>query len=114
VNKEQRKEARLNLIKLISENPELDVVPLVHNDAVHGDDYGYWIAQFGKAEIVNISFDDERAWILEDDKEELLDSIADELFDVWPEDESMAEQAVTDVFNRRKWERVIAVRINEF
>lgn len=38
------------LLKLINENPELSVIPMVNNE-VCGSDDGYWMASFGKCEI---------------------------------------------------------------
>lgn len=38
------------IIKLIEENPELPVVPMVDSDVV-ADDCGYWLGKWGRCEI---------------------------------------------------------------
>ena len=57
------------LLKLITENPELPVVPLVDADVV-GDDYGSWIGEWGRAEIKEIYSGRERLHVKDEDDEE--------------------------------------------
>ncbi len=39
------------LLKLIQENPELPVVPMVAGEVVPNDEYGYWLGRWGKAKV---------------------------------------------------------------
>lgn len=47
---EQEKQNRNELIRLIQENPELPVAPMVNGELV-GDDCGYWLGTLGTAVI---------------------------------------------------------------
>ena len=58
------------LIKLIQENPELPVVPMVDYEVV-AEDYGYWLGTFGYCEVgeyatYNERYYDERDALIED------------------------------------------------
>ena len=35
------------LLKLVAENPDLPVVPMVDSEVCGGDEYGYWLGEFG-------------------------------------------------------------------
>lgn len=39
-----------DLFKLMQENPDLPVVPMVDADIVAGDDYGRWMGSWGERE----------------------------------------------------------------
>jgi hypothetical protein len=47
---EQRKKYREELFKLMQENPELPVVPMVDGE-IPGDDSGYWLGAWGSARV---------------------------------------------------------------
>lgn len=57
------------LLKLITENPELPVIPLVDADVV-GDDYGNWVGTWGRAEIKELYSGRERLHVKDEDDEE--------------------------------------------
>lgn len=48
---DKERENREELFRLMRENPDLPVLPMVQNEVVGGDDYARWIGSFGKAEI---------------------------------------------------------------
>lgn len=59
------------IIKLIEENPDLPVVPMVDSEVV-ADDYGYWQGKWGKCEVTE--YYNGRAYIhfRDDDEEDVL------------------------------------------
>lgn len=103
-----------SLIKLMNENPNLEVVPMVDSEIV-GDGFGWWLGSFGKVEIDEIFSDNEKVYFKSWDYEELIDKILENIeccdkFIGMSEEEllNMAEKEV----NNLKWEKVIVVKIN--
>ena len=103
-----------SLIKLMNENPNLEVVPMVDSEIV-GDGFGWWLGSFGKVEIDEIFSDNEKVYFKSWDYEELIDKILENIeccdkFIGMSEEEllNMAEKEV----NNLEWEKVIVVKIN--
>ncbi len=48
---ERENQYRKELFKLMQENPDLPVVPMVDGEIVVGDDYGYWQGAWGAARV---------------------------------------------------------------
>lgn len=69
-----------SLLKLVIENPDLPIVPMVHYEVVGGDDCGYWLGSFGKAVVGEYTCYNDRYF---DDRDsfigEFYDGLADEL-----------------------------------
>lgn len=69
---EKERETRNGLFKLMQENPELPVVPMVDSEIV-ADDYGRWMGAWGNSYIGEYILGDERAYFRgNDDAEEVL------------------------------------------
>lgn len=66
------------LLKLISENPELTVVPMVDSDIV-GEDYGRWLGSFGSCCIGEYALYGERFY---EDREEFKEDYLNRNYDV--------------------------------
>ena len=104
----------INLLTLIKENPELKILPMVNSECVGGDDYSYWSAEWGKAEIDEYYTNDERIYFKENDYDELvekyMDSIVEDLETLVTDEELgiMAEKVVNDL----KWIKAIVVHID--
>lgn len=97
------------LIKLIKENPELRIVPIVDSKIVASDGFSTWLGSFGEAEIDYVWDSGERVYFNSHDEEEL---IQDELDDIDPEiDDSIAEAAAVQRVSNFAWEKVIVVWI---
>jgi len=75
MNIKKQQENINNLLTLIKENPDLEILPMVDTDCVAGDEFGYWMAQWGKASIDEYWVEDERVYFKEHDYEDLLDII---------------------------------------
>lgn len=69
------------LLKLVAENPELPIVPLVDYEVI-GDSYGYWMGSFGRSEVGEYALFDDRYFT---DREELEERYADYVADDYPE-----------------------------
>lgn len=69
-----------NFLRLVKENPDLPIVPMVHYEVIGGDDYSYWLGSFGKAVVGEYAiyndhyFDDRDSFM-----EEFYDCLSDEL-----------------------------------
>jgi hypothetical protein len=100
------------LIKLIQENPELPIVPMVDYEVV-GDDCHCWIGSWGKAIIEEYWCGDERAYFKADDFDSLVEEIIDNRYEEeWKgkTDEEM-ERLAEEMVNGYDWVKCIAVRI---
>lgn len=101
------------LIKLIKENPELEIVPMVDYDIVAGDDYSYWMAEWGTAKIDEYYHLDERIYFKEQDFEELVYDFTESNYKkynnlTYEEFEQLAKEKI----NNLKWVKAIVVYIN--
>ena len=64
------------LIRLITENPDLQVVPIVDRDVVGDDSYQSWIGSFCHSEITEYYLGRERIHFKDDDEEDVLSDLA--------------------------------------
>lgn len=103
---------REELFRLMRENPDLPVIPMVDTDVVGGDEFGCWMAAFGKAEIREFAIDE---WYgdgivrYRDDygaEENLIESIAEVKYDGTDEDYEKAKKEAESL-----WTKAIIVYI---
>ena len=62
------------LLKLIRENPDLPVVPMVDSEVV-ADDGGYWLGAWGHCEVTEYYLGEERIHFKDDDEEDVLNDL---------------------------------------
>ena len=62
------------LFELIKENPDLPIVPMVDAEIV-GDDSGWWLGEWGKAEVTEYYKGEERIHFKDDDEEDVLSDL---------------------------------------
>ncbi|MGF7045747.1 hypothetical protein J2T13_000207 [Paenibacillus sp. DS2015] len=99
------------LLKLIQENPDLPIVPMVDGD-LGGDDFGYYMGKWGKAEIDEVYHEDERIYFRSDDEEELEEKIYFRLESENPAwSDSYSEEKAKEAMAEIEWEKVITVNI---
>lgn len=109
----EKQQSNINqLLKLIKENPELEIVPMVDSE-IGGYDYSYYMGEWGTAEIDEYHCSDERIYFKEQDFEELVDEFIDnnheEYNDLTDEElEKLAEEKI----NNLEWVKAIVVHIN--
>ena len=101
-----------DLFKLMQENPDLPVVPMVDADIVAGDDYGRWMGSWGSASV------DE--YLIPPDDRPMIFKSDDDVFDTWeqclPEAEFEAlpenESECRPFYDALPWVKAIIVNIN--
>ena len=108
---ERERENREELFRLIKENPELPIVPMVDADIVC-DDCGYWLGAWGRAEVDEyfISERAERVFYKSDgDVFDVLERhLSDEEFEALPE----SEEECRPYYDKLPWIKAIIVYIN--
>lgn len=99
------------LFRLMKENPDLPVVPMVDGEIV-GDDSGYWLGEWGHPsvdEFLPCERYDYMAFKSWDDVFDVLEKyLSDEDFEKLPEDESECRK----VYDSLPWTKAIIVYIN--
>ena len=80
------------LIKLVQENPDLPVVPMVDAEVVDNDNYGWWLGSFGHCEVTEytrVEVYNEDRFVVRDDQDEIEEYFMNEIVD---NDESLSEE----------------------
>ena len=67
----KKKENRDRFIKLVTDNPYLEILPFTSSEGC-SDDFNWWLGEFGNSSIENVFFTEERVCIGKDDYEEHL------------------------------------------
>jgi len=114
MSRKTQKEYVADLVKLITENPDLDVVPMVDSDIVADDGYSWWMGSIGKSRIDEYYVDDERIYLSDE-----LDDLVDKFIECNYEDEPFKnmteaelEAVATAEVQKYNWTRAIMVRID--
>lgn len=105
----------IELLKLIKENPDLDVLPMVSGDVVGGDDYVWWLGSLGKPFVDEFIIDD---WYgdgcvrlrSESDEETIIEGIAEIKFGDCTNEENWRK---AEEYLKGLWEKVIVVWIGQ-
>lgn len=63
-----------DIIKLIEENPDLPIVPMVDSEVV-ADDCGYWLGKWGRCEVTEYYSGREYIHFRDDDEEDVLNDM---------------------------------------
>lgn len=112
ITENEVKQKNINeLLKLIQENPELSIVPMVDNE-LGGDDFSYYMGKWGKASVDEVYHRDERIYFRSDDEEELHEHYFDQLAlnnPAWSA--TYLDEKTIEKINEIEWEKVITVRI---
>lgn len=98
-------------LRLVQENPDLPIVPMVNGELVCDDGYNYWLGSFGSSEI--------NEWVCVDDhfytrneQDEVEDVLSDRLCDDYPE---LSDEEFFRVIHERlealPWKKAIIVYI---
>lgn len=108
---EKERKNREELFKLMQENPELPVVPMVDGE-IPGDDSGWWLGAWGSARIDEYLFTRNREWMVfksDDDVFDVLERhLSDEEFEKLPETEAECRP----YYDALPWIKAIIVDIN--
>lgn len=108
---ENERENREELFRLMRENPDLPVLPMVNTEVVGGDDYGRWLGSFGKARIreylVDEWYGDGIVRYRDEDEEIVIEGIAEVKYDG---SDAAYEKAKEEA--SRLWTKAIIVSID--
>ena len=108
---DRERENREEPFRLIKENPELPIVPMVDAEIV-AEDCGYWLGAWGRAEVDEyfISERAERVFYKSDvDVFDVLERhLSDEEFEALPE----SEEECRPYYDKLPWIKAIIVYIN--
>ena len=101
-------------IRLVADNPELPIMPMVDTECVKDDGYGWWSAGMGIPEIDEYYVEDERIYLKSDDLEELAETFIDNNYDEEPY-KSMTEEefeiVAEEVVANYEWTKAIILPI---
>ena len=101
-----------DLLKLIQDNPTLEILPMVNSDCVGGDDYSSWSAEWGKSEVDECYSEDERIYFKSTDYDELVEDYMNDVnADEFKNDEEIQKYA-EKLVDKLDWTRAIVVHIN--
>lgn len=64
------------LIRLIQENPDLPIIPMVNEEVVADDSYTYWMGKWGRAEVTEYYLGNNAVHFKDDDEEDVLADLA--------------------------------------
>lgn len=107
---EKQKERLEELFRLIKENPDLPILPMVDSEIVADDGYARWTASWGSAYVGEYIIGNERVYFKDEDEDEaetvLNDCIGGEDFYAVPEAE------VERIYNELPWIKAIIVNID--
>ena len=102
------------LLKLVSENPDLTVIPMVEADVVRDGD-GYWMGEFGYSEIEEIFLGKERLHVKgDDDPEDVLCDLPECEYGHLPDGTDiydLTDEELERLYNQIEWFKAIIVYI---
>ena len=107
---ERERQNREEFLKLIQENPDIPIVPIV-NGEIPGDDSGYWVGAWGYARVDEYLFTHNSGWLVFKSDEDVFDvlerHLTDEEFEKLPETESECRP----IYDALPWTKAIVVYI---
>jgi len=113
--RKSQKEYIKDFVKLIEENPDLPVLPMVDGDIILGDDYQWWVASIGESYVDQYHIEDGRFYMYSKDFDDVVENYIESLenddnYNVLPEDISW-DDAVREVANY-EWVKAIMLKID--
>lgn len=103
------------VIRLIEENPDLPVIPVISEEVVASDEYHWWLGEWGDAEIKEYYLGRENFHIKDyDDEEEVLSDLVgcENYCDPQGRDiTELSDSEWTNLYNSVPWIKAIVVYI---
>ena len=100
------------LLKLVQENPELPIVPMVDGEVCQEDSYGYWLGSFGRSEVNEWVCVNERFYT-RNDQDELEEQFSDDICDDYPDMPDVEfQKMVHKKVEALPWKKAIIVYID--
>lgn len=108
---EQEKKNREELFKIMLENPDLPVVPMVASEIVGDDGYSYWMGSWGICKVGEYFRGEESVHFREDDDwDDIERALLDDTYSDYVID-SMDEKTMKEVYAGLPWIKAIIVYI---
>lgn len=93
------------LARLVTEHPDLPIIPYVSSEVVADDSYGYWVGSPDYVSLERYALgyyfdpygDNDARYYTEDEKDELIEMIAEYKYEGTPEDYEKAEAEVSQI-----------------
>lgn len=101
------------LIKLIQDNPDLPVVPMVDSEVV-ADDGGYWMGKWGHCKVTEYYLGRERVHFRDDDEEDVLGDLVGCKYSCDPQGRDIYELSDEEwdkLYKSVPWVKCIAVYV---
>lgn len=93
------------LIELIKENPDLEVIPMVDNEVIGGDEYSNYYGHFGKAYVEEYVYMlDFQNIITKDNTYEIQEYLENE--------DEMTDEEIQEYIKNLEWKKAIFVYID--
>lgn len=103
------------LLKLMAENPDLPIIPMVGTEVVADDCSSYWIGSWGRCEVTEYYIGRERVHFKDDDMEDVLVDMVECMYgktedglDIW---DDLSDEDWKELFNSLPWVKAIVVYI---
>lgn len=102
------------LLKLMKENPDLHILPMVGSEVVSDDSYSYWIGSWGRCELTEYYIGREYVHFKDEDVEDVLRDMVGCKYgetkdgkDIW----DLSEKEQDELFASLPWAKAIVVYI---
>lgn len=108
---EKEKQSREELFKLMEENPDLPIVPMVDYEIV-AEDCGRWLGAWGSSYIGEYIMGEERVYFREDDDLYEVDKVLDEMLDTEVYEVIETDTEAQAAYAELPWIKAIIVNID--
>ena len=101
------------LIKLIQENPDLPIIPMVDAEVV-ADDCGYWMGKWGRCEVTEYYLGREKVHFRDDDEEDVLNDLVGCKYSHDPQGRDiydLSDEEWNELYQSVPWTKCIVVYI---
>lgn len=97
-----------HLLDLIKQNPTLPIIPMVEQEVVGDDSFGYWMGSWGHASVDRYYNGEERIYFYDErDMEDLLAEVKG-----WDWLDTSSEEEDLKAYRELPWKKAIIVHIN--
>lgn len=102
------------LLKLVQENPDLPVIPMVDSEVVADDGYQWWMGEWGHSEVTEYYTGREGVHFKSDDEEDVLIDMAGCKYSMTKDGRDvydLSDDEWNELYNSLEWKRAIVVYI---
>lgn len=103
------------IIKLIEENPDLPVIPIVDGEVVGDNACSYWLGKWGRCRVTEYYLGEERVYLKDvDDEEDVLNDMAGCRYEYDQQGRyiyDLTDDEWDELYNSIPWVKCIAVYI---